>query len=234
MKSLTASVKIYIGIVLFLCAVKILFLLFPTAFPLAEQESAFRWTTIAIIALLGFIGLVLSRRTGISNIWDSKVSVRQRFLLPTIIGLVYGVITVIKDLPSPSPVHLPLPLSIAFYSYGAVFLEIMLRLFAIPFLVWLISSLVLRGRLQTPIFWLAVVIAALYEPLPHITKELSGVTAAAVPLVLVKWIFQPLFLANVISGWLSKMYGFLAPLTLRLSFYLVWHIIYGGLISTAA
>lgn len=234
MKSLTASVKIYIGVVLFLCAVKILFLLVPTAFPLAEQESAFRWTTIAVIALLGFVGLLLSRKTGIADIWDPKISVQQRFLLPTIIGLVYGVITVIKDLPSPSPVHLRLPLSIAFYSYGAVFLEIMLRLFAIPFLVWLISNLVLRGRWQTPVFWLAVVIAALYEPLPHITKELSGVTATAVPIILVKWIVQPLFLANIISGWLLKKYGFLAPLTLRLSFYLVWHIIYGGLISTAA
>lgn len=234
MKSLTASVKIYIGVVLFLCAVKILFLLFPTAFPLAEQESAFRWTTIAVIALLGFVGLLLSRRTGIAGVWDPKISVRQRFLLPAIIGLVYGVITVIKDLPNPSPVHLRLPLSIAFYSYGAVFLEIMLRLFAIPFLVWLISNLILRGRLRSLVFWLAVVIAALYEPLPHITKELSGVTAAAIPLVLVKWILQPLFLANVISGWLLKKYGFLAPLTLRLSFYLVWHIIYGGLISTAA
>ena len=234
MKSLSPSLKIYSGIVLFLCAVKILFLLFPTAFPLAEQESAFRWTTIAVIALLGLIGLVLSRTTGIPDIWDSKVSVRQRFLLPTIIGLVYGVITVIRDLPSPSPVHLKLPLSIAFYTYGAVFLEILLRLFAIPFLVWLISNLILRGRGQTPVFWIAVVIAALYEPLPHITRDLTGVTTASIPLILVKWIVQPLFLANVISGWLLKKYGFLAPLTLRLSFYLVWHIIYGGLISTAA
>lgn len=164
MKSLSPSVKIYIGVVLFLCAVKVLFLLFPTAFPLAEQESAFLWTTIAVIALLGFVGPILSRRTRIPDIWDSNVSVRQRFLLPTIIGLVYGVITVIRDLPSPSPVHLPLPLSIAFYSYGAVFLEILLRLFAIPFLVWLISHLILRGRWQTTVFWLAVVIAALYEP----------------------------------------------------------------------
>ena len=232
MKSLSPSVKIYIGVVLFLCAVKLLFLLFPTAFPLAEQESAFRWTTIAVIALLGAIGLVLSRRTGIPDIWDPKISLPQRFLLPTIIGLAYGVITVIRDLPSPAPVHLKLPLSVAFYAYGAVFLEILLRLFAIPFLVWLISNLILRGRWQTPVFWVAVVIAALYEPLPHITKEVSD--GAAVPVILLKWIFQPLFLANVVSGWLLKKAGFLAPLMLRLSFYLVWHIIYGGLISTAA
>jgi hypothetical protein len=43
--------------------------------------------------------------------------------------------------------------------------------------------------------------------------------------------FGDAFLANVVSGWLFKKYGFLAPLVMRLSFYLVWHIIYGGLIT---
>ena len=234
MKNLSTSVKIYIGVVAFLFAVKLVFLLFPTRFPLAEQESAFYWTTIVVIALLGFVGLILSRKIGFPDIWDPRISVRQRFLLPIIIGLVYGLITVVRDLPNPSPVHLKLPLSIVFYTYGAVFLEIMLRLFAIPFLVWLISSLILRGRGRTAVFWLAVVIAALYEPLPHISRELGDVTPIAVPRILVNWIFQPLFLANVASGWLLRKYGFLAPLTLRLAFYLVWHIFYGGLISTAA
>ncbi|MGI8919149.1 MAG: hypothetical protein ACR2H6_11160 [Pyrinomonadaceae bacterium] len=181
---------------------------------------------LALITLLALLLLAPStliegqRRTGIPDIWDSEVSVRQRFLFPTITGLVYGVITVIKDLSSPSPFHLPLPLSIAFYAYGAVFLETLLRLFAIPFLVWLISHLILRGRLQTPVFWLAVMVAALYEPLPHIGKDLSGVTAAAVPLVLVKWIFQPLFFGKCYLRLALRKYGFLATLTLRLSFYL--------------
>jgi hypothetical protein len=233
MKNLSTSTRIYIGLVAFLVAVKIIFLLFPATFPRADQEDAFSWMIIAVIALMGFIGLILSRRTGFPDIWDARISNRQRFLIPILIGLAYGVITVIKDLPGPSPVHLKLPLSIPFYAYGAVFLEIMLRLFAIPVLVWLISNVILRGRWQTKVFWFAVIVAALYEPLPHIKEQLSNAPAIAVPSIIVEWATETLFLANVVSGWLFRKYGFLAPLTMRLSFYLVWHIIYGGLISTA-
>ncbi len=232
-KDLSISTKIYLGLIAFMVTVKVIFLLFPTVFPGADQESAFSWTTILVIALMGLIGLFLSRRTGFPDIWDARVSNRQRFLIPTIIGLVYGVITVLHDLPKPSPVHLKLPLSIPFYTYGAILLEIMLRLFVIPILVWIISNLLFRGRWQTQVFWFAAVLAALYEPLPFIRGDLSTALPIAYASIILKWATEPLFLANVASGWLFRKYGFLAPLVMRLSFYLVWHIIYGGLISVA-
>ena len=134
------STLTYIALVAFLISVKLIFLAFPTAFPLAEQESAFAWTTIGLIALMGFVGLILSQRTGFPDIWDPNVSNRQRFLIPIVIGLVYGAVTVAKDLSAPSPVHLKPPLSIPFYAYGAIFLEIMLRLFAVTVVVWILSN----------------------------------------------------------------------------------------------
>ncbi|HEV2766074.1 MAG TPA: hypothetical protein VGV38_24025, partial [Pyrinomonadaceae bacterium] len=212
-----------------LAAVKTVFLLFPARFPLAEQDAAFYWTTIAVISLMGLAGLMLSRKTGFPEMWDARVTNRQRFLVPALVGLVYGVVTVLKDLPNPEPVHLKLPHSIAFYTYGAIFLEIMLRLFAVPFVVWLVSNLALRGRGQTQAFWLAAVVAALYEPLPHINEELARASNVAVPAVLAGWALQPLFLANVAAAYLFRRYGFLAPLVMRLAFYLVWHVLYGGL-----
>lgn len=232
-KSLSVSTKIYLGLVAFMVAVKVIFLLFPTVFPLADQEGAFYWTTILAIGVMGFIGLILARRTGFPDIWDTKVSNRQRFLIPAVIGFAYGIITVIIDLWNPSPVHLQLPLSIPFYAYGALLLEIMLRLFTIPLLVWLFSNVILRGRWQTQVFWIAVVIAALYEPLPHMREQFGGVSGFAGLIVIIKWAIEPLFLANVVSGYLFRRYGFLAALVMRLSFYLIWHIFYGGLISTA-
>jgi len=138
MKHITTSTKIFIGLVAFLLAVKVFFSAFPTTFPGADQESAFYWTTILIISLMGFVGLALSRRAGFPDIWDVHISNKQRFLIPAIIGLIYGVVTVVTDLPKPAPIHLRLPLSIPFYAYGAVLLEIMLRLFAVTFLTWLI------------------------------------------------------------------------------------------------
>ena len=234
MRRFSNSAQTYIGLIGFLVLVKLLFVAFPTAFPLAEQESAFAWTTIGIIALMGFAGVILSPRTGFPEMWDESVSNRQRFLIPFLIGLAYGGITVINDLAHPSPVHLKLPLSIAFYTYGAVFLEIMLRLFAVTVIVWLLSNLLLRGRWQKPIFWIAAIISALYEPLPHIREQLYAAPPIAAPAIILDWITEPLFVANVVAAWLFRKYGFLAPLTMRLSFYLVWHIIYGGLFSAAS
>jgi hypothetical protein len=220
-KSLSISTKIYLGLVAFMVAVKVTFLLLPTVFPGADQEGAFYWTTILAIAMMGFIGLILARRTGFPEVWDATVSNRQRFLIPAVIGFAYGIITVIIDLRNPSPVHLQLPLSIPFYAYGALFLEIMLRLFTIPLLVWLFSNVILRGRWQTQVFWIAAIIAALYEPLPHMREQLSGVSGLAVFIVISKWVVEPLFLANVVSGWLFRKFGFLAALVMRLSFYLI-------------
>ncbi|MFY9619706.1 MAG: hypothetical protein WAM70_04875 [Pyrinomonadaceae bacterium] len=227
---MSRSTKTYLALVLFLVAVKILFLAFPAKFPLADQEGAFSWLTITTVSVLGFLGLLLTRKAGFPDFWDGSVSHRQRFLIPAVVGLVYGVVTILFDLRNPAPVHLSLPSSIPFYAYGATLLEILLRLFAVTFLVWLISNLILRGKWQAQVFWLAAVIAALYEPLPHLTNAFHtrGMLAALGVLVA-----APLFAGNIVAAYLYRKYGFLAALTMRLSFYLLWHIIYGGLLSVA-
>ena len=230
MKSISLSAKTYLALVLLLVLVKCFFLVFPAKYPLPDQESAFSWLTITIVSIAGLIGLVLSRRTGFPDMWDARVSNRQRFVIPAVIGLIYGVITVLVDLSNPEPVHLRLPYSILFYAYGATLLEILLRLFAVTFLVWLISNLILRGRWQTPVFWFAAVVAALYEPLPHMMSDFHSQGAIAALSDLVR---GPLFIGNLAAAYLYRRGGFLAPLTMRLSFYLIWHILYGGLLTAA-
>src|SRR5712664_1498383 len=101
MKNQSTSTKIYFGLVLFLIAVKLFFLLAPVKFPLSDQAGAFSWLTIFVIAALGFIGLVLSKRTGFPDLWDTNISNWQRFLVPAITGLVYGAITVLVNLWDP-------------------------------------------------------------------------------------------------------------------------------------
>ena len=230
MRDLSASTKTYLALVSFLVAVKLFFFAFPTRFPLSDQEGAFSWLTIITVSVLGFIGLLLTRRAGFPDLWEAAVSHRQRFLIPALVGLVYGVVTVLFDLRNPAPVHLRLPSSILFYAYGATLLEILLRLFAVTFLVWLISNLILRRKWQAQVFWVAAVIAALYEPLPHLTNAFHtrGMLAALGVLVA-----APLFAGNLVASYLYRKYGFLAALTMRLSFYLLWHITYGGLLSVA-
>lgn len=174
--------------------------------------------------------LIAHPQNRLSDFWDRSVSHLQRFLIPAVVGLVYGVVTVLYDLRNPAPVHLRLPWSIPFYAYGATLLEILLRLFAVTLLVWLISNLILRGKWQVQVFWVAAVIAALYEPLPQLTNAFNtgGVLAALGVIVA-----APLFAGNIVAAYLYRKYGFLAALTMRLSFYVLWHIIYGGLLSAA-
>jgi hypothetical protein len=59
MKNQSTSIKIYLGLILFLISVKSFFLLAPVKFPLSDQAGALTWLTILTIAALGFIGLVL-------------------------------------------------------------------------------------------------------------------------------------------------------------------------------
>ena len=40
--------------------------------------------------------------------------------------------------------------------------------------------------------------------------------------------FEPLFLANLLTGYIYRRFGFLSAVVLRLSFYAVWHVAYGG------
>jgi hypothetical protein len=206
----------------------------------SDQALAFSWQVIASVALMGVLGITMSRKIGIPEMWDEKISNRQRLLIPFVAGLIYGLAPIVPELLGMegrlhplaigSDIHVEFPLSIPFYTYGAIFLEVFLRLFTLSFLVWLLSYILLRNRWRTPIFWLADIAVALYEPLPYLMEDIQ---AAANPMqvtsAVVTILIGPLFLANVFSGYLFKKYGFLASLIMRLSFYLVWHIIYGGL-----
>jgi hypothetical protein len=105
-----------------------------------------------------------------------------------------------------------------------------LRLFAIPFLIWLISFVLLKKKWQKQIFWIAVILAALYEPLPVMLGGIHETGAIGFFNIVYRTLTGPLFLANVLHGYLFRKFGFAATPVMRLSFYLVWHIIYGGLI----
>lgn len=188
---------------------------------------------------MGFVGLLLARRTGFADIWDERVSNRQRFLIPCIVGLIYGLMTIaplvfgasnrLHPLATGSDIHVNFPLSIPYYTYGALFLEIFLRLFCVTLLVWLISNVLLRGKWQTPVFWLAAFVVAFYEPMPYMLEDFTGKTSLGSLYVVFSTVTGSLFISNVIAAYLFRKYGFLAPVVMRLSHYLIWHIIYGGL-----
>ena len=92
-------------------------------------------------------------------------------------------------------------------------------------ILWLISSLALRGRWQVQTFWALALLLSLVEPL---SQDLSlgqfgtGVMAA---------VFVQDYALNLSQAALFRRYGFLSAIALRVVFYLVWHVAYGNFLA---
>ena len=68
----------------------------PASLPVLALVSA--GVALILYGGLGFIGLVLSRKLSLPEIWDLAVTNRQRFLIPAMVGLGVGVVIIIGDL----------------------------------------------------------------------------------------------------------------------------------------
>lgn len=195
---------------------------------------------VLIVILMDLAGIWLSRKTGFPEIWDENITTRQRFLIPAIAGIIYGLLTVVPLLFNQinrlhpdaltADIHVKFPHSILFYTYGAIFLEIFLKLFLLTLIVFVISNIICRGKFQIAAFCIADVLVSLYEPLPFILEDLQGKNGTEMIMPVVTNLAGWRFISNLFSTYLFRKYGFLAPLTMRLTHYLIWHIIYGGLV----
>ena len=207
-------------------AIKLLFALHRGSFPGRDQALAFTWPLVAGAIAFGIAGLFAERALRLPDRLD-----RRALLWAAVPGLLYGLITMARDRGERSPVavgdsiHLPLPWSIPFYTFGAIFLEFFLRLGLLCGLTALVHVLLLRRRAFKPVFWAVNLLVALYEVLPWMTRDAQRGEWGQVFLALA----GPLYLSNVFEGWLLLRFGWLMPLVFRLAFYLVWHILYGGL-----
>jgi len=187
MKNLSFSIKIYIGLIITLgiLAVMSVFLPFPGLFQTQELPASRRLyalvSTGAMLIVyggLGFLGLKLSQKLGFANIWDSRISNKQRFLIPALIGLFLGIFLILADalfsqfhvlgaLPHP-----PFPTSIVASAVAGIGKELIFRLFFISFWVWLISYVILKKRWQNQIFWIITIFSAIVFAMAHIPTVL--------------------------------------------------------------
>lgn len=212
-----------------LFAGKLYFLNNPADFPLEAQASAFEWRMLATITSCGLLGLLLAPYARFPDMWDVGVKHRHRLVVPVVWGVIYALVTIVRDLPNPSGDHLYYPASIPFYAFGAVFLEILLRLFGVTLITWLLAEVLLMGHWRNASFWVANIMTSIYEPLPQIWDDLQKVEQPVqMPVTIVNWAFHPLFLSNMLTGYLYRRFGFLSAVLFRMSFYAVWHVAYGN------
>lgn len=216
-----------------LVAIKMLFDNYPGDFPVRGQAEAFTWPLVVGIVLIGALGLLADRAIGFPEAFGNWARERRGLIVAVVAGLAYGAGTVVQDLINAggNPLnltewaHVAWPWSVPFYTFGAIFLEFLLRLGALCILIWFIHVVLLRRRWLMPVFWTVNAIVALYEILPATLEAANAGRWGSVGLTPL----EPLYWTNLFEGWLLLRFGWFAPIAFRLAFYLVWHIVYGGL-----
>jgi hypothetical protein len=204
-----------------------------TDLPLRDQASAFTWTLVLSIIAIGFLGLLADRASGFPDSLSDPQRDRRGIAIATITGGAYGLITIGMYVwhPTHSPLnpgagwdHVPLPWSIPFYTFGAIFLEYLLRLGALCISFWLISVVLLRRHLRLTVFWALNLFISLYEIWPYLSLDIQAGRWGSVARLPV----EPLYLSNVFEGWLLLRYGWFTPIVFRMAFYIFWHLLFGG------
>jgi hypothetical protein len=225
MKKMSASDKTFFGLVLVMIIGKVIWTYFQLDHPIVQQ-SINSWVAVILAAVLGFVTLKLAQRTGFPDMWDKKISNKQRFLIPVLFGLGFAVIQIIL-VASVLSLDIPMvkfPLSIPVYLFGGIILEIFYRLIPMVLLVWLISNLILGKRWQEQVFWVVAILLCLLEPIMQTIGVYQMGIIASTLLAAVLFIF--VFAGNLIPTYFFRKYGFLAAIVWRLTDYLVWHIIW--------
>lgn len=215
----------YLGLSAFLVTA-----VFPVQFVDRSQSGVFEAQAVIAIGGMGLIGVWLSMRTGFTDAWDASISNTQRLLIPIIAGLLLGSLFLATDLVTNmsrlQQEHLNMqstdvafPASIFVYSAGAIFVEVVYRLFTIPVLLAMISIVVRGQSARERVFWVLAILTSLIEPLTN-TAASQYLAPLALAFVLVQ-----VFGTNLLQAVFFRKYGFLAAILLRVAFYIPVHII---------
>jgi hypothetical protein len=182
------------------------------------------WPTLFIL-LAGIPFCFLQTHSRLPDFLDENVSAYNRFLLPTLVGVAFGVldVVVIKLIMHPEPYSelppflQPFPYSLFLYFSGAFDVEVFYRFIPITILL-LIGIRFKEGKYYNQFFWAGAVLTALREPLEQLP---SGSTA------FILYSLLSGFGMNFLQAIYLKRSGFLASLSVRLGHYLIWHILLG-------
>jgi len=248
MKKISLSIKIYIALIITLAILAAINVFLPQGsfLPILPEQklpaskSVLALVNAAIMLILygglGFIGLKLSQKLGFAEIWDSKVSNKQRFLIPALVGIAIGTFFIFADAVfsqfhtlGPLP-HPPFPTSIVASAVAGIGEEVIFRLFFISFWVWLISYVILKKRWQNQIFWIVAILSAIAFAFGHIPSVmvLLGLNAVnEIPFALMGEIILLNGVLSLFAAYYFRKFGFLAPVGIHFWTDIVWHVIWG-------
>ena len=247
-KKISISIKIYIALVITLAILSAINVFLPQGdfLPISPEHDLPATKTVLVLVNaaimlvlyggLGFIGLKLSQKLGFTEIWDPRVSNKQRFLIPALVGIAIGTFLIFADAVfsqfhtlAPLP-HPPFPTSIVASAVAGIGEEVIFRLFFISFWVWLISYVILKKRWQNQIFWIVTIFSALLFAIGHIPSVmiLFGLnTVNEIPLALMGEIILLNGVLSLFAAYYFRKFGFLAAVGIHFWTDVIWHVVWG-------
>ncbi|MEM8968821.1 MAG: hypothetical protein AAGE93_20565 [Bacteroidota bacterium] len=149
----------------------------------------------------------------------------QRGFLYTIgLALLFAatIITVDVKIVLPDNINVPYPASLLFYPPMGFFVEIIFHVLSLTLLL-VILTVFSKEKSLTKVIWWCIIVVSTLEPVYQSTFSLSG----QYPPWVTVYIALHIFLINLSQLLLFKNYGFISMYSLRLTYYLSWHIIWG-------
>lgn len=193
---------------------------------LATYPTLRLWNFENILLLaIGIPFIFFQTKAGIPNFWQQRISVRKRFLVPTLSGFGFGLLDVLvfKVILHPEPYSelppflQPFPYSLLLYFSGAFEVEIFYRLIPLT-LILLLGKWYKNGKYFNYFFWMAAILTSLREPLEQLPEE---------GMLILLYALISGYLMNFLQAIYLKKSGFLSALSIRLGHYLIWHILLG-------
>jgi len=245
MKKVSLSIKIYIGLIIALSILAAINVFLPQGTFLPTQTLPASKPILALVNAvimlilyggLGFIGLKISQKISFADIWDLRVSNKQRFLIPALVGGGIGIFFILVDVifskfhtlgPIPHP---PFPSSFVASATAGIGEEVIFRLFFISFWVWFVSYIILKKRWQNQVFWIVTLFSALAFTLGHFPSVmiLFGLnTIQEIPFALISEIILLNGVISFFAAYYFRKFGFLAAVGIHFWTDIIWHVIWG-------
>jgi membrane protease YdiL (CAAX protease family) len=108
--------------------------------------------------------------------------------------------------------------------------EVIFRLFFIPFGMWIISTLILKGKWQDKVFWGVSIFSALVFALGHLPSVMFAFRIERVNQVPAALMSEIIFLNGIVSLLTAsyfRKYGFLAAVGIHFWTDRVWYVLWG-------
>jgi hypothetical protein len=228
-KKISPSVITYLLILVVIVVLRLLLSLFPSGQIASQMVNLTDTFSIGAIWLIGWVGVFLAARAGFAEMWQEDISNAKRWLIPFLIGLVFGLFSIIFDKIQPlgEASLIKFPASLVAYPLAGILEEIIFRLFLTTTFVWVISNMLLRGRRQVEVFWGVAVFLGVFYTLSQLSlyKSLMG----TLDLFIAAQFFVMIGANFIVTAYFYRKYGFLAAISLRMGDYLLWHIVWGAI-----